>query len=115
MAEYEIKYRFPASLGGGLYKEYRHMSGGTEAPIGTVAFLIDNALICIARTLLTEELELQEPPERGIVLDRDGAAWQRNGDWWVCAARGWGRERDLDWDKLKESAGPLTLLVPRKF
>lgn len=47
-------YKLPKRLGGGRYEEYRHLDGSTEAPAGTVAFLVDGYIVAVARGLLVE-------------------------------------------------------------
>lgn len=107
------EYRFPDSLGGGIHEEYRHVSGDTEAPIGTVAFLINNALICVARTLLTKVQQLEEPLDGSAVLDRDRDAWQRTpGGRWTSTVSSKLLESPFSWDLLGRHFGPLTLLAP---
>lgn len=44
-----MRYRFPKHLGGGIREEH----DTAEAPIGTVAFMFDGHLVCVARGLLT--------------------------------------------------------------
>jgi len=56
------RYRLPEALGGGEYEEHRRADGSTEAPMGTVAFLENGALVCVARVLLTE-VKPPMPPE----------------------------------------------------
>lgn len=108
------KFMFPAGLVG-VHEEYRHVSGGTEAPIGTVAFLINGAIVCIARTLLTEVLD--EPPARSVVLDRNGDAWQSSAERdleegldWYCTHGA----QSCSWESLNETLGPLTVVSAEK-
>lgn len=104
------RWRLPEVLGGGELEEYRHVSGTTEAPAGTVAFLVDGCLVCVALGLLTKVEPPPQPPVGAVVLDNGGNAWQRGADHltrpWMCAAAG-----DEDWATLQEYA-PLTRLVP---
>ena len=74
-----MRYKLPEALGGGELDEYRHVDGGTEAPVGTVAFLVEGCIVAVARGLLTEVKPPlpEEPPFGAVVLDSDEQAWQR--------------------------------------
>jgi hypothetical protein len=106
-------YQLPEALGAGEYEEYRHVSGGTEAPHGTVAFLINGCLVCVAAALLVEVVPPlpEEPPVGSVVLDRHDRAWQNvacgRGDW-CCTVDDLG----ADWEELNQEHGPLTRLIP---
>lgn len=88
------RYRLPEALGGGEYEEYLRADGSTGAPVGTVAFVENGALFCVARALLTE-VKPPEPPVGSLVhlasyhgvyerLDRGWASMKDGG------AYGWG-------------------------
>lgn len=109
-----MRYRFPPELGGGEHDEYRHVDGGTEAPQGTVAFLVNGCIVAVARALLVEvEPPLPpEPPLGSVVLDVTGRAWQHTGGHrgvWECCKD----DAGADWQGLNaDPFAPLTLLVP---
>jgi len=116
-----MRYKLPEALGGGELDEYRHVDGGTEAPVGTVAFLVEGCIVAVARGLLTEVKPPlpEEPPFGAVVLDSDEQAWQRfmptppgdrSGVEWSCAGEG----ADECWAGL-QTYGPLTRLVPDPF
>lgn len=62
-------WKFPDVLGGEEHDEHERVSGGTEAPIGTVAFHINGCLVCVAIALLTEVKPTltPEPPNDSAV------------------------------------------------
>lgn len=110
------RYRLPDILGGGEYEEHRRADGSTEAPIGTVAFLVEGCIVAVAVALLTKvEPPLPPEPPRGeVVLDVDGHAWQNAAALGVSTGgRHWWSEgrADEDWSGLQRY-GPLTRLVP---
>ncbi len=72
-------YRWPADMGGGEHEEYRPVSGADSTPpTGTVAFLRDGYLVCVAVGLLTEvKPPLPAEPPIGSVVTVDGEAAQR--------------------------------------
>lgn len=110
-------YRLPEALGGGEFEEHpRGTPTAAEAPSGTVAFLINGCLVCVAAGLLTEVAPpLPEEPEIGrVVLDVHGWAWQHIGSGrgdWCCTADDMG----ADWEELNREHGPLTQLAPDPF
>jgi hypothetical protein len=107
------KYKLPEVLGGGELEEHpRGTPIAAEAPAGTVAFLIDGCLVCVAVGLLTR-VKPPLPPEPGlgaVVLDRHDRAWQHvdayRGDW-CCTVDDLG----ADWVELTRDDGPLRTLV----
>lgn len=106
------RYRLPEQLGGTELDEYRRTDGSTEAPTGTVAFLVDGCIVAVARALLVEVKppRTPEPPLCAVVVDKHERAWQHVNDGrgdWECTVGDLG----ADWDELQEHA-PLTRLVP---
>lgn len=67
-----MKYKLIAKLGGLELEEYRHASGATEAPAGTVAFLVNGCLVCVAHALLVkvEEEDLQVEKDLQVENER---------------------------------------------
>lgn len=111
------RYRLPEALGGGVMEEYRHVSGGgSEAPVGTVAFLLDGCLMCLARGLLTEvPPPLPEEPPAGFYRATDGTDGktlaERDGDDWYVGGCG----GPLPWDAVGSNYDTFVRLVADPF
>jgi hypothetical protein len=107
------RYRLPDVLGGGELDRWHTV----EAPVGTIAFIVNGHLVCVAVKLLTEvEPPLPpEPPVGSVVLDRKGHAWQAVGPEFDDIPAAWYCTHDTmdqTWAELNAEHGPLTLLVP---
>lgn len=102
-------YLWPKVLGGGEHEEYRHVTGETEAPLGTVAFLVDGKLVCIAVSLLTE---VNPQPEPGFyaLSYKDGSKLvaERDGDSWYIA----GTHGSVPWGAVRSDLASIARLVP---
>jgi hypothetical protein len=113
------KYRLPEALGGGEFEEYRHVDGGTEAPVGTVAFLLDGCIFTVGRKLLTEVPPPlpPEPPEDSFITSRfEGqiSVWFHGPyDWWKVGAAG--QQPPRTWPQIVERCPDWTLLIPDPF
>jgi len=107
------RYRLPEALGGGEMEEYRKVSGGTEAPTGTVAFLLDGCLICVAKSLLAEVAPpLPEEPPAGSAVAVGSYVYQRSDaerdNHWLVTGAVFGSS----WAELCSGAEPPVRLVP---
>lgn len=107
-------YRLPEALGGGEFEEYRHASGSTEAPVGTVAFLVNGCLICVGVALLTEvKPALLEPPNEAAVAvgrqiyRRDDVVADDDDYRWFGA----GSTTPSSWAQLNERGTPRLLIL----
>jgi hypothetical protein len=112
-------YRLPVSLGGATLAEHRRVDGSTEAPPGTVAFLLNGCLVCVARGLLTQvepALPPPEPPVGSVVrcvvqgvshaVERLDDETPHPSDPWYPRLFGW-----LSWADVNAEGTPV-LLVP---
>lgn len=114
------RYQLPAALGGGEMDEYRHVDGGTEAPIGTVAFLVNGCIVAIARALLTElPPPIPAEPEPGAYLIGGVLAVRFRedpgliGHNWVYGNRGVGYDDAGFWPAVwGDLGGPDVAIVP---
>jgi hypothetical protein len=100
------RYRLHDALGGEEMDDLEEAG----APIGTVAFILEGHLVCVARGLLTE-VKPPLPPELpvGLYQDANGQVWQHESNWW-----GPGAEVATDWENAHRH-GPFTRLVPDPF
>lgn len=111
-------YRLPEAFGGGEMEEHRKVSGGTEAPTGTVAFLLDGCLVCVAKALLTEvKPPLPAEPAVGsfVHLASYYGVYERVDRGWLNAGDAAGNA--LEWDtliRLNSGDAPVRL-VPDPF
>jgi hypothetical protein len=107
-------YRFPADLGGGEHEEYRPVAGADSTPpVGTLAFLLDGCLVCVARGLLTEVKPPEPPVGFYLATHKDGgqAVVERDGgDWYVGGVEGPG-----PWGPVRDNYDTFTRLVPDPF
>lgn len=113
------RYRLPEALGGGEYEEYVHLDGGTEAPVGTVAFLEDGVLFCVGRGLLTEvKAPLpSEPPVGAFVhLASYFGVYERVDRGWISANEPSGGAAH-EWEALRRlnSGDAPVRLLPEPF
>jgi hypothetical protein len=106
-------YRFPADLGGGEHEEYRPVAGADSTPpVGTVAFLLDGCLVCVACGLLTE-VKSEPPVGFYLATSKDGGqavVENYGGDWYVGGVAGPG-----PWGPVRDNYDTFTRLVPDPF
>ena len=109
------RYRLPDALGGEEMDDLEEAG----APIGTVAFILEGHLVCVARGLLTEvEPPLPPEPPVGSVVRAQAPGRESGGRWvfehtddgvWYTTAH----DRPYEWRDLR--AGAPVLLVPDPF
>lgn len=107
------RYKMPEVLGGGEFEEHpRGTPTAAEAPSGTVAFLINGCLVCVAAGLLTAvKPPLPEEPPVGsfvLVTVQSKVLHRRNDagiDWWDYLGKCW-----LTWAQVCELGTPVRLV-----